>query len=267
MASSSTMIVAVASALCVHTILAYPTSIERVSGDNNYLPLRNSPSRDLDRFIDTFCVEGNRCNLPSGVMAAAAWDSLDRLDGGHTMVAKRSSLDRLNGGHTMAAKRSLDRLNGGHVMVARRSSLDRLNGGHVMVARRSSLDRLNGGHIMVAKRSSLDRLNGGHVMVAKRSQPKRFNDGLTVVTGGPLSVRGQLQSAPQQLQQQPPKYPRTLTRWSEADVQYFNDNDRDDFYSKDGDDYYSKDGSDYYMKDYDGDDCQGCGSSAKAASF
>ncbi|XP_001947462.1 orcokinin peptides type A isoform X2 [Acyrthosiphon pisum] len=52
MASSSTMIVAVASALCVHTILAYPTSIERVSGDNNYLPLRNSPSRDLDRFIE-----------------------------------------------------------------------------------------------------------------------------------------------------------------------------------------------------------------------
>jgi len=111
----------------------------------------------------------------------------------------------------------------------------------------------------VNKRSSLDRLNGGHVMVAKRSQPERFNDGLTVVVGGPLPVRGQLQSVPQQLQQQPPKYPQTLTRWSEADVQSFNDNDRDDYYSKDDDDNY--------MKDYDGDDCLGCGSSAKAASF
>ncbi|XP_026820115.1 orcokinin peptides type A-like isoform X2 [Rhopalosiphum maidis] len=53
MARCSTLAVAIiALALCLHTILAYPTSIERVSGDNNYLPLRNSPSRDLDRFIE-----------------------------------------------------------------------------------------------------------------------------------------------------------------------------------------------------------------------
>ncbi|XP_022171471.1 uncharacterized protein LOC111034511 [Myzus persicae] len=287
MARSSTLIVAVASALCVHTILAYPTSVERVSGDNNYLPLRNSPSRDLDRFIDTFCDDGNQCNLPSGMMAAVVRRSLDRLNGGHTMVAKRSSLDRLNGGHVMVARRSsldrlvggqltvakrssLDRLNGGHVMVAKRSldrlngghvmeakrSLDRLNGGHVMVAKRS-LDRLNGGHVMVAKSSSLDRLNGGHVMVAKRSQPDRFNDGLTMGTGGPSSSLGQLQSVDQQLQQQPNKYPQTLTWWPETEGQSFN-NDND---------YYSKDGDDYYMRDYDGDVCLGCGSSAKASSF
>lgn len=30
--------------------------IERVSGDNNYLPLRNSPSRDFDRFIGKLCL-------------------------------------------------------------------------------------------------------------------------------------------------------------------------------------------------------------------
>lgn len=173
-------------------------------------------------------------------MAAAAWDSLDRLNGGHTMIAKRS-LDRLNGGHVMVAKRSLNRLDDGHVMVAKRS-----------------LDRLNGGHVMVERRSSLDRLNGGHVMVAKRSQPELFNNGFTALTGGLLPVRGQLESVPQQLQLQPPKYPRTLTR-SETDMQSFNDNNRDN--------YFSKNDNDYHMQDYDGDDCQGCGSWAKASSF
>ncbi|XP_026820113.1 uncharacterized protein LOC113558777 isoform X1 [Rhopalosiphum maidis] len=264
MARCSTLAVAIiALALCLHTILAYPTSIERVSGDNNYLPLRNSPSRDLDRFIEKFCDDGdNECKIPSDMIAAAVGVTLDRLNGGHAMMTKRSSLDRLNRGHVLVAKRgSLDRLNSGHVMVAKRDSLDRLNGGHVMVAKRDSLDRLNGGHVMAAKRDSLDRLNGGHVMVAKRSHPDWFNGGLTaVVTGGSLSRRGQLQSAPGQTQQQPSKSPLTLNRWSETDdAQYDSDDDRDAYDSKAGD----------YVRDDEADDgsCPSCGSSAEASSF
>jgi hypothetical protein len=163
----------------------------------------------------------------------------------------------------MVAKRgSLDRLNGGHVMVAKRGSLDRLNGGHVMVAKRDSLDRLNGGHVMVAKRDSLDRLNGGHVMVAKRSHPDWFNGGLTaVVTGGSLSGRGQLQSAPGQTQQQPSKSPLTLNRWSKTDAQYDSDDDRDAYDSKGSDEFYAR------VDENDGSSCPSCGSSAKDSSF
>ncbi|XP_025409031.1 orcokinin peptides-like isoform X2 [Sipha flava] len=44
---------AVALALfCAHAATAYPTPMERVSGENNYLAFRNSPSRDLERFIE-----------------------------------------------------------------------------------------------------------------------------------------------------------------------------------------------------------------------
>ncbi|XP_025195503.1 uncharacterized protein LOC112594752 isoform X2 [Melanaphis sacchari] len=259
MARCSILIVAVASALCLHTALAYPTSVERVSGDNNYLSLRNSPSRDLDRFIEKFCDDNNECKIPSDMIAATLGVTLDRMNGGHVMAAKRSSLDRLNGGHVMVAKRdSLDRLNGGHLMAAKRDSLDRLDGGHTMAAKRDSLDRLNGGHTMAAKRDSLDRLDGGHTMAAKRSRSDRFSGGLAVATDSPLSVRGQLQSAARQMQQQYSEYPLALARWSKTDVQYDSDDDRDAY-------YYSKDGDEYYL--YVKDDCLDCGSSAEALSF
>ncbi|KAF0765836.1 Orcokinin peptide [Aphis craccivora] len=189
-------------------IIQHFNQIERVSGDNNYQPLRNSAS--IDRFIETFCDDHNECKIPSDMIDAALGVTLDRMNGGHGMAAKRDSLDRLNGGHGMAAKRdSLDRLNGGHTMAAKRDSLDRL-------------DRLNGGHVMAAKRSHSDRLNGG---------------GLAAVAGGPLSVRGQRQSDRRQKQQQTSKYPLTLARWSETD----SDDDRDAYYSNVGDEYYLND--------------------------
>ncbi|XP_050056382.1 uncharacterized protein LOC126549931 [Aphis gossypii] len=297
MAHCSTLIVIIASSLCVHTILAYPTSIERVSGDNNYQPLRNSAS--IDRFIETFCDDDNECKIPSDVIDAALGvtldrmngghvmaakrDSLDRLNGGHTMAAKRDSLDRLNGGHTMAAKRdsldrlgvghlmtakrsSLDRLNGGHTMAAKRDSLDRLNGGHVMAAKRDSLDRLNGGHVMAAKRDSLDRLNGGHVMAAKRDSLDRLNGGHVMaakrsdrLSGGGLAVvaGGPLSVRGQMRSARQQKQQQTLKY--PLTLARWSEIDSDD----DRDAYYSNVGDEYYLND----DCLSCGLSAEASAF
>lgn len=153
--------------------------------------------------------DNNDCDLPGVVFTKR---SLDRLNGGHTMVAKRSSLDRLGGNligfadlcddgdcsvPSLPAKRSVNRSDGGYATVAKRSSLDRLDGNLIglvdscngiecglpdgtMATGKWSLDRLNGGHTMVAKRS-LDLLNGGHTMVAKRSLDRLNSGGHTLV--------------------------------------------------------------------------------------
>ncbi|XP_025409029.1 uncharacterized protein LOC112682604 isoform X1 [Sipha flava] len=171
---------AVALALfCAHAATAYPTPMERVSGENNYLAFRNSPSRDLERFIDS-CDDYDECGGPRIAVATGRQDGPDRWDSeGRASAAKRSSLDRLNGGHTLATKRSsLDRLNGGHTLVARRGSLDRLDGNFISFADECEGDdgcgSSSSSNAAVAKRS-LDRLNGGHTMVAKRGGPDRSN--------------------------------------------------------------------------------------------
>ncbi|XP_050420751.1 orcokinin peptides type B-like isoform X2 [Adelges cooleyi] len=44
--------VVIATAILCVKVAAYPTTVERVTGDSNYLPLRNASPRDLQRFIE-----------------------------------------------------------------------------------------------------------------------------------------------------------------------------------------------------------------------
>ncbi|XP_050420749.1 uncharacterized protein LOC126833447 isoform X1 [Adelges cooleyi] len=76
--------VVIATAILCVKVAAYPTTVERVTGDSNYLPLRNASPRDLQRFIDV-CGDGEDC--------------LKTLT-----MDKRGTLDRLNGGHLVRTR-------------------------------------------------------------------------------------------------------------------------------------------------------------------
>lgn len=196
-----------AAPIAVATVRDGPTkrsSLDRLNGGHTLATKRSS----LDR-------------LNGGHTLVAKRDSLDRLSGDFIGYVAADECDDVDGcgrrSNAAPVKRSLDRLNGGHTMVAKRGSLDRLNGDFISfadecdgcdpsslnlaaAAKRMSLDRLNGGHTMVAKRSSLDRLNGGHTMMmaAGRSTEGGYSDRWwsddmrdtidRLSAGGPLSV-------------------------------------------------------------------------------